>query len=107
MINAVARQIARWEVDPDHHQVPVAINVSGRHLAHDQFVQHVLQPLADRGVDPSNVIIEVTESALLEDLAAAAVKLQQLRDHGVLISIDDFGTGYTSLAHLRSLPSTS
>jgi EAL domain-containing protein (putative c-di-GMP-specific phosphodiesterase class I) len=50
------------------------------------------------------VIIEVTESALLDDLAAAAVKLQRLRDAGVLVSIDDFGTGYTSLAHLRSLP---
>ena len=104
VIGAVVRQIAAWTADPRCNGVPVAINVSGRHLADDQFVQHVLQPLAQHGVDPHSIIIEVTESALLDDLAAAAAKLQQLRDAGIAVAIDDFGTGYTSLAHLRSLP---
>ena len=104
VLGAVASQIARWKGDPKFNGIPVAINVSRRHLAHDRFIEHVLEPLGHHGVDPSGIIIEVTESALLDDLTTAAVKLQHLRDHGVLVSIDDFGTGYTSLAHLRSLP---
>jgi predicted signal transduction protein with EAL and GGDEF domain len=104
VLDAVARQIAEWQTDPRWSGVPVAINVSGRHLAHDRFVQHVLEPLQAHSIEPAAIIIEITESALLDDLASAAVKLQHLRDRGVLVSIDDFGTGYTSLAHLRSLP---
>jgi diguanylate cyclase (GGDEF)-like protein len=104
VLDAVARQMAVWQDDPRYQGVPVAVNVSGRHLTDDHFVDHVLEPLGRYGIDPRGLIIEVTESALLDDLAAAAVKLQQLRDHGILVSIDDFGTGYTSLAHLRSLP---
>jgi diguanylate cyclase (GGDEF)-like protein len=104
VLDAVARQIAEWRTDPRWSGVPVAINVSGRHLTHDRFVHHVLEPLGAHAIEPTAIIIEVTESALLEDLATAGAKLQQLRDHGVLVSIDDFGTGYTSLAHLRSLP---
>jgi diguanylate cyclase (GGDEF)-like protein len=104
VIDSVARQVASWNGDPSRADVLVAINVSRRHLADDHFVDHVLKPLAVHGVDPRRMIIEVTESALLDDLANAAAKLQRLRDEGLLISIDDFGTGYTSLAHLRSLP---
>ncbi|MCB0997963.1 MAG: EAL domain-containing protein [Acidimicrobiales bacterium] len=104
VIESVARQVATWRRDPGFADTPVAINVSGRHLAHDRFVDHVLEPLERHGVPPETIIVEITESALLEDLAAAAVKLQRLRDRGILVSIDDFGTGYTSLAHLRSLP---
>ncbi len=104
VIAAVARQIQSWHAEGLYADTSVAINVSRRHLAHDQFEQHVLQPLAECGIDPHSIIIEVTESALLDDLAGAAVKLQRLRDAGVLVAIDDFGTGYTSLAHLRSLP---
>ncbi len=104
VIDSVARQVASWNGDPVRSDVLVAVNVSRRHLADDHFVDHVLGPLATYGVDPRRMIIEVTESALLDDLANAAAKLQRLRDEGLLISIDDFGTGYTSLAHLRSLP---
>lgn len=104
VVAAVARQLATWRDDPRYGHVPVAVNVSGRHLGHERFVEHVLDPLRARGIDPSLVIIEVTESAVLDDLGRAAASLEQLRAHGVRIAIDDFGTGYTSLAHLRSLP---
>ena len=97
-------QAARWKSDPRLSGIPIAINISSRHLANDNFVDNVAAPLAKYGVDPAKIIVEVTESAILHDLGAAAVKFQRLRDIGVRISIDDFGTGYTSLAHLRSLP---
>lgn len=63
-----------------------------------------MRPLERHDIDPRLIIIEVTESALLDDLNHAARKLQELRARGVRIAIDDFGTGYTSLAHLKTLP---
>jgi EAL domain-containing protein (putative c-di-GMP-specific phosphodiesterase class I) len=104
VLGAVARQIARWDQAGMFERIPVSINISGRHLAAPDFVEHVLTPLDDAGIDPARITIEVTESALLEDLTSAALKLQQLRDRGIRTAIDDFGTGYTSLAHLKSLP---
>lgn len=104
VIDAVAAQLAQWQQGDIHRGIPVAINVSGRHLAHERFVDHVLEPLRRHGVDPGLVIVELTESALLDDLSSAGTKLRRLRDAGVRISIDDFGTGFTSLSHLRALP---
>ena len=104
VMEAVARQLAAWQHDPDYAGIPVSVNISGRHLTHPQLVDHVLEPLQRHGVDPALLIVEVTESALVNDLALASTALGQLRDRGVRIAIDDFGTGYTSLAHLRALP---
>ena len=104
VVEHVARQLAEWSHDAELSETSVAVNVSARHLSSDHFVADILGPLAAHGVDPSRVIIEVTESTLLQDLQSAAVKLQELRRQGILIAIDDFGTGYTSLAHLKMLP---
>lgn len=104
VIEHVVRQIAEWHADGRFLTTPVAINISGRHIGHRDLPRHVLDPLARHGVAPGAIVVEVTESALVDDLGSVALALQQLRDEGVAISIDDFGTGYTSLAHLRSLP---
>jgi diguanylate cyclase (GGDEF)-like protein len=104
VVRHVAQQIATWA---DHEQladIPIAINVSGRHLTTDYFVGDILEPIRQLGVDPARLVLEVTESAVLRDFGAAARNLQLLRDQGVRIAIDDFGTGYTSLEHLRVLP---
>ncbi len=103
VVRRVARQIAQWS-ENDRPSFPVSINISGRHLGADSFVDNVLRPLREFAVDPRSIVIEVTESALLDDLSSAAVKLQELRTHGIKVAIDDFGTGYTSLAHLKTLP---
>ena len=104
VLGAVARQIVAWDAAGQHEGVPVSINISGRHLASADFVDDVMSPLRDNGVDPTRIVIEITESALLDDLDGAASKLQALRSFGIRVAIDDFGTGYTSLAHLKSLP---
>jgi diguanylate cyclase (GGDEF)-like protein len=104
VVDAVARQLAAWQHDERFAGVPVSVNISGRHLTHPQMVDHVLKPLEHHGVDPALLIVEITESALVNDLASASVALAHLRDAGVRVAIDDFGTGYTSLAHLRALP---
>ncbi len=104
VVRRVAQQMAHWQEVDRKPSFPVSINISGRHLAVDTFVENVLRPLREFGVDPRSIVIEVTESALLDDLTSAAVKLQELRTHGIKVAIDDFGTGYTSLAHLKTLP---
>ena len=62
--------------------------------------------LAQTNVDPSRLVLEVTETAVVKDLEATRVQLAQLRALGVGIEIDDFGTGYSSMAYLHSLPIT-
>jgi len=104
VIRHVLRQLQAWSSTPALRNVPISINISGRHLAADSFVSDILDPILHAGIDPSRLILEITESALLDDLESAAEKLQMLRDHSIKIAIDDFGTGYTSLGHLRSLP---
>jgi len=97
-------QIALWADHDTFANTPVHINVSGRHLSVESFVADIVGPIRDAGVDPSLVVIEVTESALFRDIHDAARNLGLLRDLGVRVAIDDFGTGYTSLEHLRILP---
>jgi diguanylate cyclase (GGDEF)-like protein len=104
VLENVMRQLAAWTDHPALGSVPVGINVSGRHLDSEQFVPHLLELFAVHEVDPGRVVIEVTETVLLDDLSTAAAKLQELRDTGIKVAIDDFGTGYSSLAHLHTLP---
>jgi len=104
VLDRVARQLRDWTNHPTYATVPVAVNISGRHLNSNDFVANVLRPLEHHGIDPSRLVVEVTESGLLDDLDHAATKLEALRSRGIKVAIDDFGTGYTSLAYLRSLP---
>ncbi len=105
VMQRVARQLDDWRrVSGSDALLPVSINISGRHLSVDEFVEDIMGPLDSHAIDSSLIVIEVTESALLDDLGGAAAKLQSLRDRGVKVAIDDFGTGYTSLAHLKTLP---
>ena len=90
-----------------HHDMPlpVSINISAQHLQHAGFVDWVAQCMARHpGVPTHWVEIEITESAALYDLAAAAAALGALRVLGMSVSLDDFGTGYSSLTYLRRLP---
>ena len=82
----------------------VAINVSAERLSDPQFVESTLSVLRKASIDPSTVVLEITESSLLHDLRERGRRLEQLRAWGVRIAIDDFGTGYSSLSYLRGLP---
>lgn len=97
-------QMASWAAAPGTARLDVSVNVSGRSLLDPSFVEQCFALLDDAAVDPSHLVLEVTETALVTDLDLAASQLQQLRALGVRIAIDDFGTGYTSVAHLRTLP---
>jgi diguanylate cyclase (GGDEF)-like protein/PAS domain S-box-containing protein len=79
-----------------------SVNVSPRQLQQADFVALVQSALEEHELTPSSLVIEITESAIME--ASAAVVLRSLKDLGVQLAMDDFGTGYSSLAHLRRFP---
>ncbi len=88
-----------------HMPMPVSINITAQHLQQPGFVAWMAQCMARHPSVPARwVEIEITESAALYDLAAAAAALTALRALGVTVSLDDFGTGYSSLTYLRRLP---
>ncbi|GAA0535928.1 hypothetical protein GCM10010172_16550 [Paractinoplanes ferrugineus] len=82
----------------------VSVNVSARNLGADDFAGVVEPLLAEFGTAPGRLILEITETAMVEDEVAAMSAVQRLVDRGVGFSVDDFGTGYTSLARLRGVP---
>ena len=82
----------------------VAVNVSGRQLETDSFVETLDAILVDTGLKPERLEIELTESALVADPDSARELLSALRARDIAVSIDDFGTGYCSLSYLRNFP---
>ncbi len=84
--------------------VPVHVNVSAVELGRAGLVARVLSVLDEVGLPPSMLVLEITETQLLDVTGGLVVDLFALRDHGVRIAVDDFGTGYSTLAHLVDLP---
>jgi diguanylate cyclase (GGDEF)-like protein len=87
---------------PKH--IAVSVNLSVLDLRNGEIVAAVTDILAETGLDPSRLHLEVTESCLMEEAAKVQTILQELRARGVTIAIDDFGTGYSSLSYLDALP---
>jgi diguanylate cyclase (GGDEF)-like protein len=104
VLHEAASQWVSWQDDPDLAGLHVSVNVSARHLLSKGFVADVRQALATTGMDPTALIIELTETALLTDLPQASASLGELRAMGIGVALDDFGTGHTSFAYLRHLP---
>ncbi len=82
----------------------VAVNLSARQLSHSDVLSHVKRALSDSGLHASRLVLEVTESAVMEDADAAGVTMDALSALGVRLAVDDFGTGYSSLLYLRRYP---
>ena len=103
VIQAACRQIAEWrdsEVGPVH----VAVNVSSRQFAEGDLEGEVTRALAQYGVAPELLELELTETALMSNAERTIVVLGKLKKIGVKVAIDDFGTGYSSLAYLQRFP---
>jgi diguanylate cyclase (GGDEF)-like protein/PAS domain S-box-containing protein len=82
----------------------VAVNISSRHLQHGDLVQDVARALEESGLEPGNLVIELTESTIMHNTDANLEQLRQLKALGVRLAIDDFGTGYSSLSYLHRFP---
>jgi len=101
------RQAAAWQPSGGRGQpLQMAVNLSPRQLADTGLVDAVRAALADNGLHPAALVLEITESALMGESMDAAQVLERLHGLGVGLSLDDFGTGYSSLGRLRAFPFT-
>lgn len=105
VLSEAIRQTQEWRlsgvVDNDFH---VSVNLSAHQLQEADLVDSVARALKESGLPPEGLVLEVTESALIENLAITVPRLVALRSLGVRLAIDDFGTGYSSLSYLADLP---
>lgn len=99
-----ACQQAKTLEDAGFDDIKVSINVSTRQLNDPKFVDELKSVIAEIGVEPTHLVLEVTESALMADAQVALKHLHAVREIGVGLAIDDFGTGYSSLSYLKRLP---
>jgi diguanylate cyclase (GGDEF)-like protein/PAS domain S-box-containing protein len=105
VMTEACRQINEWRAQfPDFDDLTVAVNLSSRQFLRRDFLEFVRNMLAETQLPPRHLKMEITESALMENIQTVAEILNELRDLGIRISIDDFGTGYSSLSYLHRLP---
>lgn len=103
VMKAAISQIRQWQ-DAGLDPPPVAVNCSARQIRDDYFTGVCREALRECGIDPSLLVIEVTESSLLDDYQAAEKTMTALTEIGVQFSIDDFGTGFSSLNYVAHMP---
>ncbi len=105
VLTEACRQAAVWQKEAEAgHPFWLAVNVSLQELTEGTFAQAVATAVAEAGVDPGRLRLEITERAMLEVARLTATELARLDEQGVMIGLDDFGTGYSSLALLRRFP---
>jgi Amt family ammonium transporter len=103
VINTALMQIREW-IDQGLSPVPIAVNVSGKHLISEELVPFIKQQLVLFSIPGSLLEIEITEGVLIDDIEICISVLEELKALNISISIDDFGTGYSSLNYLKRLP---
>ena len=102
LIQTVPKQMRLWR--NQGFEPMVSINLSASDLLEQRLPQHLLDCLAQADISPHKLMLEVTESAIMNEPEQAVKVMQQLRTHGLRFSVDDFGTGYSSLAQFKTLP---
>ena len=101
---ACTQAFAWWHDLPDDNRMSVAVNVSGKQLQDPTFVSDVAEALADSGLPPSRLVLEITETVIMHRTEVMMERLTELKQLGVHLAIDDFGTGYSSLSYLQQFP---
>lgn len=105
VLREACRQLREWREAGIGDLLPhLAVNLSPKQFYQPDFVSEVKEILASSGVDPSNLVLEVTEGVVIQDVERTIEKMQTLKSLGITFSIDDFGVGYSSLTYLKRLP---
>ena len=104
MLQEACSQAARWNPLAGGGRFRVAVNISAVSLQRPEIVDAVAAALSSTGACPTDIVLEITESAIVHDIEGTIERLQELRLLGLTVAIDDFGTGYSSLDHLRRFP---
>jgi len=102
VLSEACRAAASWQRLGAH--LDVAVNLSARELESDGIVTDVAGALAESGLEPAHLVLEVTETAMMHEPDSVVARMTKLKGLGVRLSVDDFGTGYTSLSSLRRFP---
>jgi diguanylate cyclase (GGDEF)-like protein/PAS domain S-box-containing protein len=103
VLRAACLQAGAWN-EAGWAPLPVSVNVSPRQLGEPAFIKDVMDAVRDASLEPASLILEITESVLVQHPDRASETLRELRRLGVQIAIDDFGTGYSSLSYINDLP---
>ncbi|HXK34755.1 MAG TPA: EAL domain-containing protein, partial [Dehalococcoidia bacterium] len=105
VLREACRQAQAWrQAFPAGGDWSISVNVSAKQLQDLSFVYDVEQALKETRLEPSRLILEITESVMMHDVPATMQRLAELKALGVRLAIDDFGTGYSSLSYLREFP---
>ena len=105
VLRTALRAAVGWQRGKTGHQdLRIAVNISGRQLQEPSIVEDVRSIISSSGIDPTTVVLEITESVLLPGDGVVVERLNALAELGLHLYIDDFGTGYSSLSYLQTLP---
>jgi EAL domain-containing protein (putative c-di-GMP-specific phosphodiesterase class I) len=106
VLREACRQAAEWQRASSQRDKPLtlSINLSGRQLQFPEVVDDVAQALEESGLPPESLVLEMTESVLMDDSETVLDILRRLKALGARLAIDDFGTGYSSLSYLHRFP---
>jgi len=104
VMRTACTQAAQWNHHPVLGKIEVAVNVSALQLKSGTLVEDILQILADTGLPPQRLVVELTESAFVQDDGENSRIMHRLKQAGIKLAIDDFGTGYSCLSYLRDIP---
>lgn len=103
LLDEACRQLAAWRATG--YNVPtVAVNLSGYSFHRPEFAQEIRDALARHGLRPKDILLEITESVMMDASAVTLANIEALHRNGFRLSLDDFGTGYSSLSYLHRLP---
>jgi diguanylate cyclase (GGDEF)-like protein len=91
-------------VDPEARPLNMAVNLSARQLQRPEIVREIARVLLESELQPERLVLEITESVMMQDMVLSNERLTQLKQLGVQLAVDDFGTGYSSLNYIRRFP---
>jgi diguanylate cyclase (GGDEF)-like protein/PAS domain S-box-containing protein len=104
VLREACRRGAAWNARRGRAPVTITVNLSARQLELDGLADEVASVLRDTGLEPRHLILEITETVIMQNAEATLARLHELKRLGVGLAIDDFGTGYSSLAYLQRFP---
>ena len=100
VLEKVCCQLREW-LDKGYHIVPISVNLSALQFKNPLLVDKIEEILAKYDIDPKYIVLEITESTVMDDVNMAQASIDRLKNKGFAISIDDFGTGYASIGYLK------